>query len=160
MQKVEMILFCLILSLIVSTSFSQSILNKKTQSVIQYTLFNSPTEIDLVFYEKGYKPCKLTKDQLVVAKSIIKKVTDSLNLFNTSTNINTGIVDTLKHVFQIVTAKNNKGQIFLWINAICNPDKDWRRRIVFVIDGGSCYYRFKIDLTFRKYFDIVINSNG
>lgn len=160
MQKIVTILFFVIQLLIITRLVGQTIANKQTQSAIQYALFNSPTDIDLVFYKKHYKPTKLTKEQLIVAQSIIKGVSDSLNFLITSTNTNTGVVDTLKHVFQIVTAKNSKGQVFLWINAICEPDKEWRRRIVFVDDGGSCYYKFKIDLAFRKYFAIEINSSG
>jgi len=139
--------------------FSQSILDNQAQSPFKYALFTSPTDVGLVFYKKKYKPVKLTKEQFSLVQSIVKRISDSLNFVITSTNVNTGIVDTLKHVFQIVSAKNKKGQVYLWINAICDPNKDWRSRITFTDDGGDCYYSFKINLKTARYFDIRINAN-
>lgn len=131
----------------------------RRQFPFRYALFTSQTNNDLAFYSKYYRPVKLTKDQLDIVQSIIKEVSDSLHFLNTSTNVNTGIVDTLKHSFQIVSAINNRGRVYLWINAICDPDKDWRHRLIFVDDGGSCYYRLKINLKTKQYFDIEINTS-
>lgn len=160
MQKKVMILLFLIQALTVSMLFSQTIITNRTQTPFRYALFTSRTDIDFTFYKKNYRPVKLTKNQLVIAQAIIKRVSDSLDFLITSTNVTTGIVDALRHNFQIVSAINNHGQIFLWVNAICDDDKDWRRRLIFVDDGGSCYYRFRINLNTKQYFDIDVNASG
>ena len=160
MYKIVIIVSWIISLLAFQNLFCQNLKPDQTKSTFKYTLFNSQADVDFAFYERKYKPNTLSKEQLRVAELIIKKVSDSLDFLLTSTNVNTGIVDTLKYVFQIVSARNNSGHLFLWVNAICGPNKNWRKNIVIVEDGGSCYYRFKINLDTKQYFDIQINSNG
>ena len=160
MLKLVLFFLLIIQTLTVSKLFSQTITTNRTQSPIKYALFTSRSDVDFAFYRQNYKPIKLTKNQLNLVQSIIKKVSDSLDFFVTSTNVNTGIVDTLKHSFQIVSAINKRGQVYVWVNAICNPNKDWRSRLIFADDGGSCYYRFRINLMTKQYFDIEANSSG
>jgi hypothetical protein len=119
--------------------------------------FIPPSDIYIAF-NKNYKPNKLTQKQLEKVKSIITKVADSLNFSVTSTDTKTGKVDRLEYVFQIVSAKDKKGQSILCVNAICNPPKDWQKALVFIMDEGS--YTFKINLNKSKYFNVDIDTGS
>lgn len=142
----------------ISTVFNQTPNDNETKRAFRYTLLYSPSDIYFAF-NKNYKPKVLTQKQLVKIKLTIDRVSDSLNFLITSTNITTGKVDTLKHVFQIVSAIDKKGQNVVWVNAVCQPSKNWRKRLMVVDDGGSCYYSFKINLTESNYFNLQINAN-
>lgn len=160
MLKVGVIFLFIIQMLNAANLFSQNDAINRTQSLFRYALLTSQANVDFAFYRENYIPTKLTKEQVLIVLSIIKRVSDSLHFLITSTNVNTKKVDTLKHVFQIVSAKNNQGQIYLFVNAICDPDKDWRSRLIFVDGGGNCYYTFRFNVKSKQYFDIKINTNG
>lgn len=142
-----------------SKLFSQSSIPNGIRKSFKTALFYSSSDIYLTL-DKSYKPNVLNQKQLLIIDSIIQRVSDSLNLLITSTNIDTRKVDTLKHVFQIVSGKDKNDQKVIWVNAICNPAKDWNKRLMFVEDGGSCYYTFKINLNKVKYYNLQINASG
>lgn len=62
---------------------------------------------------------------------------------------------------QLIYATDNRGQVFVWINCLCQtPGDDWRSRIPLIFDGGSCYFNLKLNLTTREYFDFSINGSA
>jgi hypothetical protein len=150
-------LFIAFLLLTISATFNQNSIDNGTKKSFKYALFYFPTEVYIPF-EKNYKPNKLTQKQLAKVKSIIRKLADSLNLSVTSTDTKTGKVDPLEYVFQIVSAKAKKDQSILWVNAICDPPKDWHKALVFIMDEGS--YTFKINLNKSKYFNLDIDTGS
>jgi hypothetical protein len=161
MKKPAVILFLTVYLLYSETLLSQHTTVHTANESFKYTFLSSQGNVDWVFSEKKrYRPFKLSNNQTESAKAIIKAVSDSLHFLITPKNINTNIVDTLKHSFQIVSAIDKQGKIFIWVNAICDPPKDWRLRLIYVDDGGSCYYNFRIDLNAKYYFDIQVNSNA
>jgi hypothetical protein len=137
--------------------FGQKTKNSEQKQPFDYHIFYSSKDIHVVF-DESHKTNLLTNKQLLILKAIINRVSDSLNLIVTSTNVNTQEIDTLKHKFQIVSAKDSKGQSVVWVNALCDKNKDWRRQLVFVDDGGNCYYHFKINLSEKRYYSIAINT--
>lgn len=137
--------------------FGQETKNSEQKQPFNYHIFYSSKDIHVIF-DESYKTNLLTKKQLLILKTLINRVSDSLNLVVTSTNLNTQKIDTLKHQFQIVSAKDSKGQSVVWVNALCDEDKAWRRMLVFVDDGGNCYYHFKINLTEKRYYSISLNT--
>ena len=159
MSKTKLILLLTFQLVLVSIGTSQNSDKKKTSKLFQSAVFYSPQNFDLVF-NKRYKPRRLTQWQLVTIKSFIEAVSDSLGFSLTSKNINSGKIDTLKHKFQIVPATNSKGETIVWINAICDTNKDWRQRLLFVDDGGSCYYNYKINLKKKAIINLQVNGNG
>ena len=55
---------------------------------------------------------------------------------------------------------NNKGEKVIWINCFCNDcNKNWKKEIIIVKDGGDCYFNLKINLMTKKYYDFLINGN-
>lgn len=155
-----MTVFILLVSFILSlTLYGQKPVERKDKSPLNYSLFYSPKDVYLAF-DEPLKPNVLTKQQLANLLTIIERVSDSLNLRVTSTNTKTGKIDTLRHNYQIVSAKDNKGQITVWVNAVCDPKKDWKKELVFIEDGGSCYYNFRVNLSQNRYYNIAENGRG
>lgn len=61
---------------------------------------------------------------------------------------------------QYVPVINQKGEKVIWINFFCQDfkNRDWRKEIPIVADGGNCYFNIKINLTTKKYSDLRING--
>ncbi|MER2999584.1 hypothetical protein [Pontibacter populi] len=60
---------------------------------------------------------------------------------------------------QYVPYLNEKGEKEIWINGFCNDfDKDWRRKIIHVFDGGNCYFTIRLNLTTGE--RLGIGTNG
>ena len=51
-------------------------------------------------------------------------------------------------------------QRILYINFFCGDEKDFRKREIYVMDGGDCYFRIKINLETKKCFDLYINGDA
>ena len=65
---------------------------------------------------------------------------------------------------QIVPVTNKKGERMVWVNCLCGldpeDDKIWRKRVIVVNDGGTCFFRFSINLKKGSYFDFEVNGAG
>lgn len=48
---------------------------------------------------------------------------------------------------QIVPFMNEQGEQEVWINGFCNNGSNWRNELVWVFDGGNCYFTMRINLT-------------
>ena len=77
-----------------------------------------------------------------------------------------GFQDTLDTNFrhfkkQLIAVINKKGEKEVWINCFCNAGEyNWKKQIMLVSDGGNCFFNFKINLTKKRYFDLVVNGYG
>jgi hypothetical protein len=61
---------------------------------------------------------------------------------------------------QYIAVINSKGEKEVWINCICNTDKnDWKKEIVLVDDGGNCYWQIIINITKKVSYDLFVNDN-
>lgn len=65
---------------------------------------------------------------------------------------------------QYIGGVDGNGHQVIWINCFCSTldpkDSSWKTQVYGVDDGGDCYFSVKIDLTEKKYFDLVINGNA
>jgi len=52
------------------------------------------------------------------------------------------------------------GRRSLVLNAFCSPQNEWRKRLVTVIDGGSCYWQALFDVATRKFTKLSVNGVG
>jgi hypothetical protein len=62
---------------------------------------------------------------------------------------------------QYVGYIDNKGDRIILINAFCEPfneKRDLKTDWVFILDGGSCFYQIKINLSTLKCFDFFVNG--
>ncbi|AEV98146.1 hypothetical protein A4D02_33690 [Niastella koreensis] len=64
-----------------------------------------------------------------------------------------------KYKRQYVAVTNDKGEKIVWVNCFCHVDGfDWKKSIVMVSDGGSCYFNVEINLTRGEYNGFWVNG--
>ena len=61
---------------------------------------------------------------------------------------------------QYLPVINKKGEKIVWVNFLCRhfDHPYWRNYRMKVMDGGNCYYNFKVNLTTKKVYDLHING--
>ena len=147
-----------LLSIVNTVSGQSGNYNLNGQSII-VAILDSKKYLTLLF-DESFTPYELKGYELDSINKIIKRVSDSLDFRITSTDIISNITDTLRHVFQLIPAKDANGIIICYINALCELKDNWSDTLLLLDDGGSCYYSFKIRLPDRVYYDILINGSG
>ncbi|QIE58679.1 hypothetical protein G5B37_03610 [Rasiella rasia] len=65
-----------------------------------------------------------------------------------------------KYYRQYVPVINIDGDKQIWINFLCgNPENDrWKTKPMYVLDGGSCFFQIKVDLSNHLFYDFWING--
>ena len=66
----------------------------------------------------------------------------------------------LDYKVQLVPVINQKGEKEVWINGFCDDERDWRKIIVSIRDGGNCFFQMKINLSKKKCYDVGINGEA
>lgn len=70
------------------------------------------------------------------------------------------VIDLTLYKRQYVAVLNSKGEKEVWVNCFCsNGNENWKENLVFVKDGGNCYFNLKINLTTGKYCELIVNGN-
>ena len=72
------------------------------------------------------------------------------------------IIDLRKYYRQYIVTKNKKGEKEVWVNCFCsiqNMDY-WKKQVVFVMDGGNCFFNLKINLSRKSYSDFEVNGEA
>jgi hypothetical protein len=71
------------------------------------------------------------------------------------------VIDTKRHKRQYIAVINEKGEKEVWVNCFCNSwDRNWKKEIIGVKDGGNCFFSLKINLTLKKYYDLMVNGHA
>ena len=63
---------------------------------------------------------------------------------------------------QFIAVINSKGEKEVWINCCCTvyDRSDWKTEVLLVMDGGSCFFNLKINLSKNTVYDLMINGAG
>lgn len=94
----------------------------------------------------------------VAIDSILKVVIKKNN--NIESEISTRRLENVeKYYKQVVPFLTNKGDLNLWINCSCSYKSYWKKKIIQIDDGGSCFFNFFISLEKKKYYDLTINQS-
>ncbi len=63
---------------------------------------------------------------------------------------------------QFVGFVDANGDKIIWVNCFCKGEessfKNWKNRVVFVSDGGNCFFNVKINITKNTYYDLMVNG--
>jgi hypothetical protein len=71
------------------------------------------------------------------------------------------LLDLKRHKRQYIAVVNDKGEREVWVNCFCRAwDRNWKKEIIIVEDGGVCYFNVKINLTNKKYYKLMVNGIG
>jgi hypothetical protein len=69
------------------------------------------------------------------------------------------IMELKNYKIQYVPYLNEKGQKEIWINGFCDDfDLNWKKEIIFVHDGGNCYFTIQLNLSTGQCLEIVTNG--
>lgn len=66
---------------------------------------------------------------------------------------------------QYVPFVDKDGQKKVWINCFCAEQDDnefvnWKKSVVIVDDGGSCFFNFIINLADKTFYNLEVNGVG
>ncbi len=64
-----------------------------------------------------------------------------------------------EYIFQY-QGREEKGQKYILVNAICRRDPEWNleKRVIFVFDGGPCFFNLRFDPKRKQYYGLAING--
>lgn len=96
---------------------------------------------DSVFPD-SYQPHDLTKKEIAKCQQLVKEAVESFNK-KSSTPLNLD-----QYGQQYIGALSPEGEIMVYVNCFCNPEKyDYREKyLVVVSDGGDCFFHLVINL--------------
>ena len=81
------------------------------------------------------------------------------NLLQQEYNAEALILDKKRRQYFPVT--NAEGEKVVWINFFCSGFSDsWKKDVVRVVDGGSCYFNLKVNVNKKKCYAISVNARG
>ncbi len=71
------------------------------------------------------------------------------------------IIDLTRYKRQYVAVINSKGEKEVWVNCFCGAgNQNWKKNLIFVRDGGNCYFNLKINLTTEKHYELSVNGDA
>ena len=140
--------------------------NKSIKSV----LFDTSNTALIQFDQKGNypfdnsdRPATLTEDDINCVDSLLNvSVTEYNNSLDKEYKERS--IDLKKDNYrkQLIAVTNNKGEKEVWINCFCHTwhSNRWKTEIMIVHDGGSCYFRLKVNLATKKTYDFGVNGEA
>lgn len=155
--------------------------NRTSQPVLldtsQYTiLVYDSTELwpfkTHVWVGQKVKQTTLATNEIAGVESLLKscidsqnfvkeRVFDSLNKANPEYQLkrHAFVIDLDRYKRQFVPVITESGDKEVWVNGFCSIDKDyWRKEIVEVKDGGSCYFNLVINLSRGTCLQLEVND--
>jgi hypothetical protein len=119
-------------------------------------------------------PADLTSDDLLAIETLFTNCIDEYNVEKEKEYLKMKekqprsklskdfyVIDAKRHKRQYIAVINDKGEKEVWINCFCNSwDRNWRKEIIGVEDGGNCFFNLKINLTLKKYYELMVNGHA
>jgi len=121
----------------------------------RYAFFKFDLKRDDYIFNKNSKPATLSNIELLKIEKLIAKRVREYNKRG---------IDIIKkpemYYKQFITIINGKGEKEVWVNCCCAVMHGgyWKTSIERTMDGGSCYFTIKINLTKNKAYKL--NAHG
>jgi len=139
--------------------------NWSTAAVFTDTTRYAVLKLDSIpnyIFDKNYKPAPLSDAEIIqLEKLISKKVAEINKEERRGGHFKFDYVgNPRKYYKQFIAVVNLKGEKEVWVNCLCDIDNIsyFKKDIVLVLDGGSCYFNLKINLTKNTVYDLMING--
>lgn len=132
---------------------SDTIVNLNNIAVFPYS------ENQFIF--KNSKDYNLTNQDLKEIEVLLQKSIIDYNEThkNYLLRVNEPLINLQNYKRQYVAVINSNNEKEVWINFVCNRNNaNWKKYIIEVDDGGSCYFNLKINLTKKKFYDFIVNG--
>jgi hypothetical protein len=116
-----------------------------------------------------FKECKqesLSTTDFEIIDSLLTQCVDTYNKeqeirYKENKPVKNYLLDLKTHKRQYIAVINDKGEREVWVNCFCRTwDRNWKKEIIMVEDGGVCYFNLKINLTNKKYYELMVNGIG
>ena len=105
------------------------------------------------------KPATLTEQEIEETESLLIRAVAEYNKKMTSKYQK---VDSLvNYKRQLVPYINQKGEKVVFVNFFCKDfrwNENWRKELVMVDDGGSCFFNIQINLTTKNTYNLYVNG--
>jgi len=101
-----------------------------------------------------------TDEDVILSKKVSNIYIDSLSRINKNQLLNYSMS---RYYRQYVGYFDNNGDKIILINAFCSKQgssEELTKKLIMIHDGGSCYYKIKINLNKKKCFDLLINGEA
>jgi hypothetical protein len=110
-------------------------------------------------FDKNYHSTSLTQSDILEIENLFNECIDKYNNKLSKDEMTSSSLNKI-YKRQYVAALNKKGEKEVWINCFCETTEgdNWKKSIVMVMDGGSCYFNLKINLAKKKYYDLIVNG--
>jgi hypothetical protein len=108
-------------------------------------------------FDKSYKPAELTVFDINKIENLIN---EAVKKHNKEANKYFQIKNPSRYYKQFIAVTNSKGEKEIWVNCFCEADHFtyWKKSIVSVLDGGTCFFQLKINLTKNTTYDFGVNG--
>jgi len=112
--------------------------------------------IDTIYHWlfENAKPLNLTEKDLQTVDNILADCIKTHNAKQDTTKEFSEYIDLKKYKRQYIAFINSKGEKKVYINCFCTSDWGfdyWKKSLVHVNDGGSCFFQVTINLTTLEY---------
>lgn len=170
-MRVFLLFFGFFLLIILCTSCSQSGSSRHPDPPAASQVVEDTTDFAVIAFNPNhpwpfkhtYKPAALSKSEIQLLNCIVKDCIMNYNR-ELAPNLKPSYgIDMIKYKYkykrQYMAVVNKIGQKVVWVNGFCNTwNKQWKKEIVFVQDGGNCYFNIKINLTTKECFGVSVNG--
>jgi hypothetical protein len=122
-----------------------------------YTVIRDEEKINLL--APGSRPATLSATEINKIDVLLRKAVSDYNRNPENSDLKIDSFHTYKR--QLVTYVNPSGDKIVWINCCCYTwGQDWKKIIIEVSDGGSCYFNLTINLTGKQVSTLRVNGLG
>lgn len=144
----------------------------QTMDTSTYAILMFDTTYTWLF--ENVKPSILKLTEIEEIEIILKQYVDDYNLdqqlqFDTiskshpeyNLKVENFVINLSSYKRQYFPVINPTGQKEVWVNCFCKHfDKDWRKDMLEVRDGGNCYFSLKINLVTKQISQFIVNGDA
>jgi hypothetical protein len=128
---------------------------KTDKNLQRHAIINYNAKRDSSILGINAKSATLSNEDVVKIESLIKEKALIYNKMHTYKPI----TEPEKYYKQFIAVIDSKGDKIVWVECFCEAfGNDWKKELQDVDDGGSCFFRLKINLTTNKV--IAFSTNG
>jgi hypothetical protein len=129
--------------------------NKHDYYILNFDDYKLRPYYDNVFPD-SYEPHHLTKKEIANSQQLLKEAIESYNKKSSTP------LDLDQYGQQFIGALSPEGEIIVYANCFCNPEKfDYREKyLVVASDGGDCYFHLLINLSKNKIIEGMTHGSA
>ena len=135
----------------------------------RYAILTFNKTRDAFLFDAKYKPAELSAAEVEKIEKVVKIMVAEYNkkvleqkTKNAADSTSAGgtIEEPAKYYKQMIAITNNKNEKEVWVNCFCTPreKKYWRKGVIVILDGGTCFFNLKINLSTNTVMEFNVNG--